>query len=91
VGLYDRAFEIRELLVNKEGRQEFAYQLAETYVNKSVGLGASGDSPGAVASYDCAIQIYEELINQRGRKDLMGELAGIKEYRANNAAAILGK
>ena len=37
MGLYDRAIEIGERLVNQEGRRELAQDLAAAYLNKEIG------------------------------------------------------
>ena len=68
VALYGRAIEIRERLVNDEGRQELANDLAMCYANKAVAVRALGDNRTAVALYDLAIQIRERLVNDEWRR-----------------------
>jgi tetratricopeptide (TPR) repeat protein len=82
VGLYDRAIEILERLVNQEGRRELANDLATVYMNKAVALGALGDHRGAVGLYDRAIEIRERLVNQEGRRELASLLATICRNKA---------
>ena len=81
VGLYDRAIEIRERLVNIEGRRELANGLATLYMNKAMRLGM-GDNRAAVALYDRAIEILERLINLDGRRELAKDLASLYMNKA---------
>ena len=76
VGLYDRAIEIRERLVNVEGRRELANDLATLYGNKAdCGCTNLGDNRAAVGLYDRAIEIRERLVNVEGRRELANDLA----------------
>ena len=80
VGLFDRAIEIRERLVNVEGRRELADDLANLHEQ-----GHCGDSLGddrAAVVYDRAIDIRERLVNVEGRHELLGDLACVKADRS---------
>ena len=84
VAMYDRAIEIRERLVNQEGRRELANNLAGSYQSKAVAVSALGDKRAAVSLYDRAIEIYERLVNQEGRRELANDLA--RSYQSKAAA-----
>ena len=47
VDFYDRAIEIRERLVNVEGRRELADDLATLYMNKAIAVWEPGGQPGS--------------------------------------------
>ena len=47
LALFDRAIEIRERLVNVEGRRELANDLATLYMNKAVAVRSSGGQPSS--------------------------------------------
>ena len=83
--LYDKAIRIQERLINEEGSRELANDLAMTYMNKGIGIGALGDHKGAVSVYDQAIAIRERLVNVEGRLELANDLA---IAYTNKAAAV---
>ena len=83
MGLYDRAIEILERLVNVEGRRELANDLARLYMNKAIAVKNLGDNRAAVALYDRAIEILERLVNVEGRRELANDLAMLYSNKAN--------
>ena len=82
VGLYDRAIEILERLVNVEGRRELANDLATLYMNKANAVMNLGDNRAAVGLYDRAIEILERLVNVEGRRELANDLATLYMNKA---------
>jgi lipopolysaccharide biosynthesis regulator YciM len=89
--LFDRAIEIRERLVNVEGRHELANDLALLYSNKAFAVENLGDNRSAVALYDRAVEVLERLVNVEDRRELIGEIAELRksltdEHKRNSAA-----
>ena len=82
LGLYDRAIEILERLVNVEGRRELADGLASIYSSKAVTFSNLGDKRAAVGLYDRAIEIRERLVNVEGRRELANGLAMVYMNKA---------
>jgi tetratricopeptide (TPR) repeat protein len=75
LALYDRAIEIRERLVDVEGRRVLADDLAQLYMNKANAVHNLGDNQTAVGLIDQAIEIRERLVDVEGRHDLANDLA----------------
>lgn len=82
LGLYDRAIEIRERLVNVEDRRDSVSGLASLYLNKGATLESLGDTAAAVHLYDRAIEICERLVAGEHRLDVIDSLAKLYMNKA---------
>ena len=80
---YGRAIEIREQLVEKEGRRELRNDLAMCYNNRGNALAAQGNIGEAISDYGRAIEIYEQLVEKEARRELRNDLAGCYNNRGN--------
>jgi len=87
IAMYDKAIEIWERLVHKEGRTELANNLATVYLNKAIAVMGLGDNRAAVEMYDKAIEIWERLVHKEGRTELANNLATVY---LNKAIAVMG-
>ncbi len=72
---YDRAIEIYDRLVNREGHRELANDLARAYMDKANTVADLRDLRSAVGLYDRAIEIHDRLVNQEGHRELANDLA----------------
>ncbi|MDD2709495.1 MAG: FHA domain-containing protein [Verrucomicrobiae bacterium] len=79
---YDRAIDIYNRLVDKEGHLELAAELATICINKAGLVWAMGDHRAALSLCDNAVEIREWLVNNNKRQDLRGDLARAKSKRA---------
>jgi len=75
VEFYEKAIQIYERLVAKEGRAELANDLAMAFMNKANALDALGEPRAAMDFYDHTILIYEQLVVKEGRSELVHGLA----------------
>ncbi len=80
--LYDSAIEIRERLVNAEGRSELVVSLATLYMNKAAAVEKLGNHEEAMVLFNRAIGILEPLVNEANRIELGEKLATAYQNKA---------
>lgn len=69
INYYRKAIAILLLLVNRDGRQEYARYLAAAYANTANVARGLGDWQGAIELFDEAISIYERLVFGESQED----------------------
>ena len=69
-----RAIEIREQLIEQEGRRELRNDLASCYNNRGTAFSGQGKLSESIADYDRAIKIIEQLVEHESRRELRWDL-----------------
>ncbi|MGD0093354.1 MAG: protein kinase [Planctomycetota bacterium] len=81
VEYFGKTIRILGEMVDKEGREELANDLAFAYLNRAVALKNLGNLQEAVEVYQKAIEIWERLVKREGRQELTANQAWAKALR----------